>query len=46
VWNEFKGLAISQLEGSLADGPKKVKAIMVQLGGGFEHMFEMEEIVF
>jgi len=29
VWNGFKELAISQLEGSLTDGPKKLKTIEV-----------------
>ena len=33
-WNEAKGLAISQLGGSLVDGPKKLKTVMVWGVGG------------
>lgn len=46
VWNEFRDLAISQLEGSLADGPKKLRIIEVSVQGDqFEPELVTEEII-
>ena len=47
LWNEVKDLATSQLEGSLVDGPKRLKTVMMW---GVENRPEpglvVEEIVF
>lgn len=45
VWNEVKDVAISQLEGSLADGPKKLKIIIAWAMGGLEPGLVVEEII-
>jgi len=45
VWNEVRDLVISHLEGTLADGPKKLKTIEVSVGLEFEPELVMEEVI-
>jgi len=45
VWNDLKAAAISQLEGSCADGPKRLKTVVMWAGGEFEPEVETEEII-
>ena len=44
MWNALKDVAISQLEGSCADGPKKLKAVVLWVGDNHEPKMEEEEI--
>ena len=45
MWRELKDFVVSQLEGSSADGPKKLKTIEVFVGRGIEPELVMEEVV-
>ena len=45
IWSEITSLAISQLEGSTADGPKTLKVVTVWGGEKFGPELVMEEVV-
>ena len=49
MWNETKDLAIRYLKGSSADGPRKLKTVVLVSGlwdwGSFEPGFVVEETV-
>ena len=44
VWNGIKGAAISQLEGSSVDGPKKLRTVAVWAADNLEPKMVVEEI--
>jgi len=44
VWNDLKGVAISQLENSYTDGPKKLKTVVLWVGENLEPNMVEEEI--
>ena len=45
AWKELEDLAISQLEGSSADGPKKLKTVKVFVGRMIEPELVTEEMI-
>ena len=44
VWNALKGVAIRQLEGSCADGPKTLKTVILWTEDNIKPKLMMEEI--
>jgi len=44
VWSGIKGVAVSRLEGSCADGPKKLKTVVLWAGDNHEPEMVVEEI--